>query len=173
MEEMISASLTKTVLLSTMILLAAGLALAQDGPEYDVARRAVLAANEQFYVALNAMFTGDLAPMEAVWSHADEVTYLPPAPERLHGWEAVHNSWQLQADMKLGGKVEPQDVRVVMLSPAIALVVTTEVGENTNTPDGPQKVNIRSTKIFRLEAGAWKLFSDHADPLPDLANMTQ
>jgi hypothetical protein len=39
---------------------------------------AVAKANEHFYAALNAMFEGNLAPMEAVWSHAGDVTYLPP-----------------------------------------------------------------------------------------------
>ena len=37
---------------------------------------AVRAASEQFYDALNAIFRGDLTPMEEVWSHADDVTYM-------------------------------------------------------------------------------------------------
>ena len=39
---------------------------------------AVLAANDSFYAALNEMFVGDIAPMEAVWSHADDVVFMGP-----------------------------------------------------------------------------------------------
>ena len=40
---------------------------------------AVRAASNQFYTALNQLFTGDMAPMEAVWSHLKDVTYMGPA----------------------------------------------------------------------------------------------
>lgn len=135
------------------------------------ASEAVRAANARFYEALNILFTGDAGPMEAVWSHSDDVMYLPPMLERLSGWEAVQASWQAQADLKLGGEVEPHDVVVTMLSSEVALTVTTEMGENPNTPAGPQEVNIRSTKLFRLEDGEWKLIYDHVDLLPDLAGV--
>lgn len=134
----------------------------------DEAIAEVIAANDSFYTALNAMFAGDAAPMEAVWSHADDVTYLPPTGERFHGWDAVLASWRIQADMKLGGEVKPLDVEAFLVEPTVALVTTTEVGQNTNAPNGPMTVNIRSSKVFRLEDGQWKLIYDHADLLPGL-----
>jgi ketosteroid isomerase-like protein len=158
---------TMAPLLGTVISLATCTALAEDAATNSRdAREAVLTANEHFYAALNAMFVGNLTPMESVWSHADDVTYLSPTGEQLTGWEAVRKSWQIQADIKLGGKVESRDVQIVMLSPTLALVTNREVGENPNTPRGPMSVDIRSSKIFRLEAGEWKLFFDHVDVLP-------
>ena len=35
-------------------------------------------AIEQFYSAHNEIFEGDLAPMEEIWSHEDDVTYMSP-----------------------------------------------------------------------------------------------
>jgi ketosteroid isomerase-like protein len=92
---------------------------------------AVLAANAQFYTALNQMFVGELAPMEAVWSHAGDVAYMGPNGQFEHGWSAVLKTWQDQAALKLGGKVEPDEMQVIVGSD-VAVVALYEVGENTN-----------------------------------------
>jgi ketosteroid isomerase-like protein len=145
---------------AVFVVAVAGTACADDGA--DVKR-----ANEQFYVALNAMFQGDAAPMEAVWSHADDVTYLPPDGSLLVGWEQVRASWEKQASMKLGGHVAAEKVHVVV-GGVLAAVQNFEKGKNTNANGKAQAVAIRSSKVFRKENGAWKLISDHADPLPFL-----
>lgn len=128
---------------------------------------AVKKANADFYAALNAMFTGDLKPMEAVWSHADDVTYLPPDKAFLVGWDKVKADWAAQAKLKLGGKVEPRDVHI-FLDKDLAIVQNVEAGENVNVGKQPKKVDIRATNVFRLENGAWKMISHHSDPLPFL-----
>lgn len=141
------------------LLAAGGMAQADDQPK-------VAKANEQFYAALNTMFQGDAAPMEAVWSHADDVTYLPPDGSMLIGWQAVRASWQEQASLKLGGHVAPMKVKITV---GHDLAVVTNFEKGVNTVDGKeQEVSIRSSKVFRKENGAWKLISDHADPLPFL-----
>lgn len=128
---------------------------------------AVKKANADFYAALNAMFTGDLKPMEAVWSHADDVSYLPPDKAFLLGWEKVKADWAAQAKLKLGGKVEPSDVHI-FLGQGVAVVQNVEEGENVNVGKQPKKVAIRATNVYRLEGGKWKMISHHADPLPFL-----
>lgn len=125
----------------------------------------VTKATEQFYVALNAMFTGDVAPMEAVWSHTDDVTFMGPDGTLLTGWEQVRAGWQKQAAMKLGGHVAPESVRII-LGKDLAAEFNFEKGTNTNADGKTQTVSIRSSKVFRNENGAWKLISHHADPLP-------
>jgi ketosteroid isomerase-like protein len=151
---------SRSVAMALALTIAAAPALA--GEEAAVAK-----ANEQFYAALNAMFEGNLAPMEAVWSHAGEVTYLPPDGTLLVGWEQVRASWQTQASMKLGGHVAPENVHVTVGSD-LAAVCNFEKGANTNVKGKKETVSIRSSKVFRKENGAWKLLSDHADPLPFL-----
>ena len=44
-------------------------------------------ATQQFYAGLNAMFTGDAGPMQEVWSHADDVTYMGPGRRNSVGLE--------------------------------------------------------------------------------------
>ena len=56
---------------------------------------AVRAASNQFYAALNKLFTGDMAPMDAIWSHRKDVTYMEgcgrlgpavPTAQNKSGW---------------------------------------------------------------------------------------
>jgi ketosteroid isomerase-like protein len=131
-------------------------------------KNAVLAANAGFYKALNIMFTGNSAPMEAVWSHAEDVTYMGPTGDFDRGWASVQKNWRMQATMKLGGKVEPADMHVIF-GQDIVVVSDYEQGENTNAKGKVAKVKLRATNIFRMEGGQWKMVGHHTDTLPYLS----
>ena len=150
-------------ILSVAVLVCATLALAAEKDEQPV-RNAVA----QFYAALNEMFTGELGQMKKVWSHADDVTYMGPGGGFQVGWNQVLKNWEAQAALKLGGKVEPADMRVTV-GTEIAVVSCYEKGENTNAKGETQKVSIRATNIFRKENGEWKMIGHHTDLLPYLA----
>lgn len=129
---------------------------------------AVLAANAQFYAALNKMFTGDVNPIEAIWSHADDVTYMGPTGGFEHGWQAVLKDWEGQAAIKLGGRVTPVDMHAVV-GQDVAVVSDYEEGENTNAKGKVVRLRLRATNIFRKEDGQWKMVGHHTDKLPYLA----
>jgi len=131
-------------------------------------REAVLAANAGFYAALNKMFTGDIVPMTAVWSHADDVTYMGPTGGLERGWSTVLKDWESQAAMKLGGRVEPAEMQVIV-GQDVAAVTDYEVGENTNANGKVERVKLRATNIFRKEGGQWKMVVHQTDKLPYLA----
>ena len=58
----------KTTILSTACLLAlAAPCFANPETSADLDARAVEQASNQFYASLNAMFTGDVAPMKQIW----------------------------------------------------------------------------------------------------------
>jgi ketosteroid isomerase-like protein len=122
----------------------------------------------QFYSALNAMFTGDLGSMKDVWSHADDVTYMGPTGGFQVGWDQVLKTWEEQAAMKLGGKVEPTEMRIT-IGQDLAIVSNVETGENTNVAGKTEKVFIRATNLFRKEQGKWKMIGHHTDLVPSLA----
>jgi ketosteroid isomerase-like protein len=125
---------------------------------------AVRKTADQFYDALNTMFSGDIAPMKSVWSHADDVAYMGPGGSIKLGWNKVWKDWEAQAARKLGGKVEPKDVHFVV-GDDIAIMYAREVGENTNIGGKHEKVDIRVTNMFRKEDGDWKLIGHHTDLL--------
>lgn len=129
-------------------------------------REAVVDAAAEFYRALNVMFTGELAPMLAVWSHAGDVTYMGPGGDFRVGWDQVLASWKEQAAMKLGGKVHSDNMRVTV-GHDLAVTHNIEIGENVK--DGQVlKVSIRATNVFRKERGKWKMVGHHTDLLPHL-----
>ena len=99
-------------------------------------------AVEEFYAALNAMFTGELEPMTKIWSHAADVTYMGPAGGFRVGWDQVLGDWEAQAVMKLGGKVESADVRITIGTNIAVVHTTSEV--RTSIPR-------ESLKMFRSE----------------------
>lgn len=128
---------------------------------------AVRAAAGRFYAALNATFTGELAPMVEVWSHADDVTYMGPAGGLRVGWSQVLADWRAHADQKIGGEVQPKDMHVTV---GRDLAVTSNLEVGSNIVDGkPVAVTLRATNIFRQEGGHWKMIGHHTDLLPFLA----
>jgi uncharacterized protein (TIGR02246 family) len=151
-------------LLTPVAFVAVDAALASQDDE-----EAVREASTQFYAALNALFTGNLAPMSDIWSHADDVTYMGPGGGFQIGWDQVLANWQAQAAMKLGGEVRAEDVRITV-GQSLAVVHNHERGENTNVEGKHQKVSIRATNVFRKEDGRWKMIGHHTDLLPYLQN---
>ena len=131
------------------------------------AEKELRAANDQFYAALNAMFTGDLAPMNASWSHRDDVTNMGPFGGRLTGWEAVGAEFQKEAGMKFGGRVVCMEL-IVQAGKDMGYTVCVEQGENMSTDGKPVTVSHRATNVFRRENGQWKLVHHHTDLSPQL-----
>ncbi len=132
----------------------------------DPEKEAVNKALGQFYMALNQLFKGDVEPMKKVWSHAEDVTYMPPDGTYLIGWDETIKSWQEQAAMKLGGVIRPVELNY-QIGDTIAVVQNYEVGENFANGER-DTVKIRATNVFRKEDGQWKMVSHHTDVLPFL-----
>ena len=42
------------------------------------AEQGILEANDRLYEGLNAMFTGDMQVLNALWSHSESTTYMGP-----------------------------------------------------------------------------------------------
>ena len=152
------------VALSVAVILVSNTAFSSEGNDEPVRKAA-----EQFYAALNSMFTGDLGPMEEIWSHAEDVTYLDPGGGYLVGWEEVLASWKAQAAMKLGGKVEATEMRITV-GRDLAVTQNYETGENMDEEGKIRKVSIRATNVFRKEDGEWKMIGHHTDLVPFLGN---
>ncbi len=129
------------------------------------------AANDQFYAALNALFTGDFTSMNAIWSHRDDVSTMGPFGGRLTGWEAVGGDFKKVGDMKLGGHVVCKDL-IVQVGNDMGYTVCVELGENMSADGQPVMVNHRATNVFRRENGQWKLVHHHTDISPQLEKAT-
>ncbi|MBT4584753.1 MAG: SnoaL-like domain-containing protein [Phycisphaerae bacterium] len=137
--------------------------------EMDVA--GVRKASDAFYSALNQMFVGNIAPMDKVWSHEDDVSQLGPMGGRIVGWALVGEEWNREASLHLGGKVVAEHLHVVA-GPCMGYTVTDEVGQNMTAGGEPIEVRFRATNIFRKEKGGWKMVHHHTDLSSSLINAT-
>lgn len=125
---------------------------------------AVRAASDQFYVALNKLFIGDMTAMDAIWSHRKDVTYMGPMGGFRVGWDAVRKDWTSQAAMKLHGSVKPAQVKITAGSD---LATVSNMEEGANVVGGKKSVvSLRATSIYRKENGQWKMIGHHTDLIP-------
>ena len=131
----------------------------------DSDRAAVRAAVDQWFVALNAMFAGDPAPFAALYSHADDVTYMGAEGTYRIGWQAIYGDWKTQAAKSLGGQVQGVDIHIVVEG---SMATATHLTEGTlTTAEGKvMKQQVRETSVFRKEGGAWKMIGHQADNYP-------
>ena len=134
-------------------------------------KQELLAANDKFYAALNAMFIGNLEPMNALWLQTNDVTDMGPFGDRLTGWEAVGAEFKKEAGMKLGGKITCKDVHI-FAGTDMGYVVCVEEGENMSADGKPVMVRFRATNIFQYVNGQWKMVHHHTDLSPPLENAT-
>lgn len=127
-------------------------------------RDEVQKADDAFFNALNAMFIGNIKPMEDLWSHADDVIYLGPIPELFHvGWKVTDQDWSAQGKAHLGGNIEVVKRHMVV---GEDLAVVHHVAEAAGQGPDKSAIRMRGTNVFRKEAGVWKLIAHHSDPLP-------
>lgn len=129
------------------------------------------AANDSLYAALNAMFTGNLEPMNKLWSHSDDITDMGPFGGRLTGWEAVGAEFKKEAGMKFGGRIVCKDLHIYA-GTDMGYTVCVEQGENMSAEGKPVVVSHRATNIFHLENGQWKLVHHQTDYSPQLEKAT-
>jgi ketosteroid isomerase-like protein len=119
-------------------------------------------AAQQFYAAQSSGLNGDFGPMEELWSHASDVSVMPPSGSRVLGWEEVKASWERAAHAFSGGQVVLEDVVVVPITEDAAYTMGTErghrkVGERTIRFEG------RVTNVYRREDDGWKIVHHHTD----------
>jgi hypothetical protein len=134
---------------------------------YEVsAETEVRQALDQFYAAINSMFTGDLKPMEQICSRSPELTMLTPFGGRQVGWINVRAQLLKESQLKFQGRVEPRDVLVRVFGD-VGYTVSRIYSENLTIGGKPFACDLRSTGIFRREGSEWKLIHHHVDIKPE------
>ncbi len=119
-------------------------------------------AHNDLYSALNDMLDGNAAPVLAVWSPADDVSYGGPFGEFAHGRAPITAIFEEVAKRNLQGEIVVTDVTTVE-GTDIGYTTCIEHGNN-HVIDG-ETVNLkhRATNIFRKETDGWHLVHHHTD----------
>ena len=119
-------------------------------------------AVDAFYAAGNLMFNGDISGMEAIWSAADDLTDMGPTGAIHRGRQAVMAEFAKESEMGFRGTLVAVD-RQIVETPELGYVVCREQGAIAPIDGESIPVDIRSTTIFRQEAGHWRVVHHHTD----------
>lgn len=118
-------------------------------------------ASDAFYSALADVLAGDATAMLALWSHADDVSYMGPMDDQLQvGWDTIEPAWVNQAAAKIGGQVVTENLHYVV-GESLGIVVNYEVG--SGHVGIPGTMRIRVTSSYRLEDGHLRMIGHHTD----------
>jgi len=115
-----------------------------------------------FYAAGNLMFTGDISGMEAIWSAADDISDMGPTGAIRRGRQAVMEQFAKESAMGIAGTVVAVDPHIVE-TPELGYLVCREQGATAPVDGQTIQVDLRSTTIFRREAGHWRVVHHHTD----------
>jgi ketosteroid isomerase-like protein len=121
---------------------------------------------EQCQQALDEFVKGNPQPMQAMFSHRDDVSLANPFGPPARGWEQVAATMERAAsNLRDGGMVAFENV-AKYLTPELAYTVWLE--RQTAKVGGREDITpfaLRVTMIYRPEEGTWKVVHRHADPI--------
>jgi len=129
--------------------------------ETDSDEKKVLAANEAFYRALEAL---DQEKMEALWWHEDWVQCLHPGWPLIRGWEQIRASWENIFRSTTQMTVSTDQLFLHILGEAAWVSCIEQV---TISLEGDFVTSrVQTTNIFTRRKGEWKMVHHHTTPIP-------
>lgn len=117
--------------------------------------------------ASNAYIAGDAGPLQTMLTHTDPATFLPPSGAVLEGAGQVEEA-QVGGAAAFGpGSTGHFEVLGSGSSGALAYWTGRQVASmDVSGRAEPLEMVLRTTEVFRLEDGEWKLVHRHADLAP-------
>jgi ketosteroid isomerase-like protein len=131
------------------------------------------AASDRFYAAVQAVLRGDAAPMLALWSQDDEVSYCDTRGEIVTGWPSLDAYWRQAAAANAADATLTATglVHRAVVAGDLAYVVALEEVRQTGATS---VMRARATNVYRREAAAgWRLLHRHADAAPRISEPEQ
>jgi ketosteroid isomerase-like protein len=126
----------------------------------------VISAIEQSHKALGAIVRGDPTVFQALYSLADDVTLGNSFGPYVRGRQKVEATLAGAASHYRDGEVTDVELIAKYTSDTLACVVEVERGRSkVGGADEVVPLAVRTTSVFRLESGSWKLVHRHADPI--------
>ncbi|KPF67519.1 hypothetical protein IP69_12390 [Bosea sp. AAP35] len=115
--------------------------------------------------ALASVANGDVGPIKALYSHADDATSMYGWGGYEKGWDAISKRWDWAGQQFKGGTVSHENVTTII---GAELAYTTDIESfDVRLPgmDQPTRWTNRVTHVFRFEDGSWRLLHRHANRL--------
>jgi ketosteroid isomerase-like protein len=123
-------------------------------------------AIEKSHLALGEIVKGDPKPLQAVYSHRDDVTLGNPFGPFVRGWQHAAETMAAAAARYRDGEVVGFEPIARHVTDDLACLVEVErYRAKVGGGDDLAPIALRVTSIFRPEDGSWRLVHRHADPI--------
>jgi hypothetical protein len=139
--------------------------LAADAAVADCSEQSWNEFEQQLIAAQSAFAQGDPKPIQALWSHAKDISIFGAAGGHEVGWDRVGPRLAWAATLDPGAEYK-HEVLSRVLTKSFALQVQIEHFTHRDAGSTTPTVNrLRVTHVARCEGGAWRLIHRHADRL--------
>lgn len=115
-----------------------------------------------------ALHNGDPTPRFEMWSHEDPVTVYGAAMNAV-GWGEVSAIFEHIASRFSDCESCEWEIVAAGVSADLAYIAAIERTTCSVSGSAAAQYALRSTTVFRLEDGVWKVAHRHADPVDDRA----
>lgn len=121
---------------------------------------------EHYHRALDEFLNGRPTPLQALFSHREDVSLANPVAPLAHGWDEVCRTQERASSQFRGSEPTTFERIVTYVTPELAFTVEMERW-NGKTIDMPElrPMELRVTTIYRPEDGTWKVVHRHADAI--------
>lgn len=117
-----------------------------------------------FYQALRQVMHANIAPMLALWSEQDDVTYCDPNGHSHQGRDGLVTYWQraTQLNSDAPGSVEVQ-AELIMMQKSTSMICTF-MAEQIQMREHDQVLRLKAvaTNIYRYEGQRWRMIHRHS-----------
>jgi ketosteroid isomerase-like protein len=121
---------------------------------------------EQYQLASGEFLKGNPEPVKKLWSHREDVSLANPYGPPVRGWEQVAKTVEHASSLRSDGEFVGSEIVAKYATPELAYVVQIERAKaKVGGSEDITPYALRTTMIFRLEGGEWKVVHRHADPI--------
>ena len=121
---------------------------------------------EQYQLALDEFMKGNPKPVQKLFSHRDDASLANPYNPPVRGWKRIAEVTEHAASLRRDGEATGFEIVSKYATPELAYVVQIErLKAKVGAREDITPYSLRSTMIFRLEDGTWKVVHRHADPI--------
>jgi ketosteroid isomerase-like protein len=121
---------------------------------------------EQWQLAAGEFLKGNPEPQKKLWFHREDVTLANPYGPPVRGWDEVTQILEHASSLRRDGEFVGSESVAKYVTPELAYVVQLERAKaKVGAREDITPYALRTTMIFRLEDGVWKVVHRHADPI--------
>ena len=121
---------------------------------------------DQYHLAQGEFLKGNTEPVKKRFSHREDATLANPYGPPVRAWDEVAKTVEHASSLRSDGEFVGFEIVAKYITAELAYVVQIERAEaKIGASEEITPYAVRSTMIFRLEDGVWKVVHRHADPI--------